>query len=119
MRQKIETLIVIAVVALGIGAVSIALLVVFPAILLKWLDVAIFVVFIGLSILCIVRHISGSVLALACWIVICAVNVILRLYPFSPDAYTSFVAYALPAAETVCALLTGLWLIRLLKGKVA
>lgn len=117
MRKKITRYMSIIAIIVGICTAAIVL-VLYPAVLLKWIDVAVFTVFIALSILCIVRHIRGAVLILACWCTLGAVNVILRLYPFAPEEYIGFVTYALPAAETVCALLTGLWLIRLLKEKV-
>lgn len=99
------------------GAVIISIGFVFFALFLKWIDVIVFTVFIGLSMLCVFRRIRGSVLILVCWCVLTAANAFLRLYPFSPEGYIGFISYALPVAETVCALLTGLWLIRLQKGK--
>lgn len=115
MRKNLSS--ILSVIALIAGTVLVSIGAVFPAIFMKWIDVAIFTVFIGLSVLCIFRRIRGSVLILVCWCVLTAANAFLRLYPFSPEGYIGFISYALPVAETVCALLTGLWLIRLQKGK--
>ena len=115
-KDRLGLIISIIAVTMGIAFISIALSV-FPTLLLKYIDVAVFTVLIGLSVVCVFRGVRGSVLILACWCILTAANVFLRLYPFSPEGYIGFISYALPAAETVCALLSGLWLIRLQKEK--
>ena len=85
--------------------------------ILKYMDLFIFLIFVVLSVLCLAKKIHGSLLILINWCIVLGYSIFIKL-PIDVEIYVYLIRNVSPIVEILCAVLTCLWLINLQKLRI-